>query len=125
MPVFAGYTAAAEASDASIAEEGRARRLSPWARLVAASVFVLVAAAGSLAGLWAATSGSESTSFLAAAEVLRVEIDVGRGSVELLGGGLDEVRVRRTDHSRTTTRPTSCERSRTAFCESLRPAPIS
>jgi hypothetical protein len=98
MPVSAGYTAAGEGLDASIVEEGRARRLSPWARLVAASVFVLVSAAGSLGGLWAVTSGSESTSFIAAAEVLRVEIDVGRGNVELLGGGLDEVRVRRTDH---------------------------
>jgi hypothetical protein len=98
MRVSAGYTATGEGLDASIAEEGRARRLSPWARLVAASVFVLVAAAVSLAGLWAATTGSESTSFLAAAEVLRVEIEVGRGNVELFGGGLDEVRVRRTDH---------------------------
>lgn len=96
--MFAGYTAVGERRDASIAEEGRARRLSPWVRLVAASVFVLVAAAGSLTGLWAATSGSESTSFIAAAEVLRVELDVGRGSVELFGGGLDEVRVRRTDN---------------------------
>ena len=98
MPVSAGHTATGEGLGASIAEEGRARRLSPWARLVAASVFVLIAAAGSLAGLWAATAGSKSTSFLAAAEVLRVEIEVGRGNVELFGGGLDEVRVRRTDH---------------------------
>jgi len=98
MPVSAGHTATGEGLGASIAEEGHARRLSPWARLVAASVFVLVAAAGSLAGLWGATAGAESTSFIAAAEVLRVEIDVGRGHVELLGGGLDEVRVRRTDH---------------------------
>jgi hypothetical protein len=51
-----------------------------------------------MSGLWAATAGSRSTSFIAAAEVLRVEIIVGRGNVELVGGGLDEVRVRRTDH---------------------------
>jgi Putative adhesin len=95
--VFAGYTAAGENLDSSRAER-RARHLSPWGRLVAASLFLLVAAGASLAGLWAATNGSKSTSFIAAAEVLRVEIDLGRGNVELFGGGLDEVRVRRTDH---------------------------
>lgn len=94
----AGYAATGEGLETSRAEEGGARRLSPWARLVAASLFALIAAAASLAGLWAATSGSRSTSFLAAAEVLRVELDVGRGDVELVGGGLDEVAVRRTDH---------------------------
>jgi len=65
---------------------------------VAVSIFVLVAAAVSMTGLWAATSGTRSTSFLAAAEVLRVEIDLERGNLELVGGGLDEVSVRRTDH---------------------------
>jgi putative adhesin len=84
--------------ETSRAEERRRRRLSPWARLVAASIFVLMAAAGSMAGLWAATAGTRSESFLAAAEVLRVELDIGRGNVELVGGGLDEVAVRRTDH---------------------------
>jgi hypothetical protein len=96
--VSAGYAAAEEGLETSRAEQGRARRLSPWARLVAASVFVLVAAAAAMAGLWAATAGTTTTSFLAAAEVLGVEIDVGRGNVELVGGGLDEVHVRRTDH---------------------------
>jgi putative adhesin len=96
--VSAGYAAAEEGLEASRAEEGRARRLSPWGRLVAASVLVLLAAAASMGGLWAATAGTKSTSFLAAAEVVRVEIDVGRGNVELVGGGLDEVSVRRTDH---------------------------
>jgi hypothetical protein len=96
--VSAGYAAAEEGLETSPSEEGPGRRLSPWGRLVAACVFVLVAAAASMAGLWAATAGTASSSFLAAAEVLGVEIDVGRGNVELAGGGLDEVSVRRTDH---------------------------
>lgn len=94
----AGHAATGEGLETSRAEEGRARRLSPWARLVAACVFVLVAAAAAMAGLWAASSGSRSTSFIAAAEVLRVELDIGRGNVHVLGGGLDEVNVTRTDH---------------------------
>jgi len=65
---------------------------------VAASTFVLVAAAASMTGLWAATSGTRSTSFIAAGSVLRVEIDLERGNLALVGGGLDEVNVRRTDH---------------------------
>jgi hypothetical protein len=95
--VFAGYAAAGDGLEASRAEENRARRFSAWGRLVAACVFVLVAAAASMAGLWAATSGSTKTSFIAAAEVLRVELDIGKGDVDLLGGGLDEVSVERTD----------------------------
>lgn len=94
----AGYAAAEEGLENSRVEEGRARGLSPWGRLVAASAFVLLAAAASMGGLWAATAGTKSTSFLAAAEVLGVEIEIGRGNVELVGGGLDEVSVRRTDH---------------------------
>jgi hypothetical protein len=96
--LLAGYAAPADRSETSRAEEGRARRLSPWGRLVAASILVLIAAGASMAGLWAATAGTHSESFLAAAEVLRVELDVGRGNVEIVGGGLDEVQVRRTDH---------------------------
>jgi hypothetical protein len=96
--VSAGYTAIGEGLETSRVEEGRARRLSPWGRLVAASVLVLVAAGVSMAGLWAASSGSRTTSVIAAAEVLRVELDVGRGNVVLIGGGLDEVAVERTDH---------------------------
>jgi len=96
--VSAGYAAAGESVETSHSEEGRARHLSSWGRLVAACTFVLVAAAVSMGGLWAATSGSRSDSFLAAAEVLQVEIDVGRGNVDIRGGGLDEVNVQRTDH---------------------------
>jgi Putative adhesin len=51
-----------------------------------------------MATLWFATSGSRASEYLAAAEVQRVEIDVGDGDVEIVGGGLDEVAVRRTDH---------------------------
>jgi hypothetical protein len=96
--VSAGYAATGDGLETSTAEERRGRRLSPWGRLVAASIFVLVAAAVSMTGLWAASSGNRSTSFLAAAEVLRVEVDVDKGNVEVVGGGLDEVGVRRTDH---------------------------
>ena len=94
----AGYAASREALRTSNAEERHARRLSSWGRLVAASTFVLVAAAASMTGLWAATSGTRSTSFIAAGSVLRVEIDLERGNLALVGGGLDEVNVRRTDH---------------------------
>ena len=78
--------------------EARARRFSRWSIAVSASLVVLVAAAAVMAALWFATSGTRTSEYLAAAEVERIEIDVGDGNVTIVGGGLDEVAVRRTDH---------------------------
>lgn len=74
-------------------------RLSPWGVLVAASAAVLVAVAVVMAGLSAATSNRTSASYVVSGALLGVEIDVGRGDVEILGGGRDEVEVRRTERS--------------------------
>jgi hypothetical protein len=60
---------------------------------------VLVAAAVVMAVLWAATSGRASTSYVVAGAMLGVEIDVGRGNIEILGGGGNEVEVRRIERS--------------------------
>jgi Toastrack DUF4097 len=59
---------------------------------------VLTGAAAAMAVLWFTTSGTRMSDYLAAAEVKRIEIDVGDGDVTIVGGGLDEVAVRRTDH---------------------------
>jgi Putative adhesin len=75
----------------------RARRVTRWGLAVIASVAVLAAAAVVMAVLWLATSGTQSSEYLAAAEVERIEIDVGDGDVTVAGGGLDEVAVRRTE----------------------------
>jgi hypothetical protein len=90
--------AAPQAEGADLAR-GLLWRLSPWGMLVGASVATLAAAAVFMAGLWAATSDRSSTSYVIAGAVLGVEIDVGRGNVEILGGGSDEIEVRRVDRS--------------------------
>jgi hypothetical protein len=72
--------------------------LSPWAVVVAASLAVLAAGAVVMAVLWLTSSGTHRSEYIAAAEVKRIEVDVGDGDVTIVGGGLDEVAVRRTDH---------------------------
>jgi hypothetical protein len=95
--VAADYAAShAEGADT---RDGLRGRLSSWGLLVAASVTVLVAAAAAMAALWASTSDRTSTSYSVPSALLGIEIDVGRGDVEILGGGLDEVQVRRTETS--------------------------
>jgi hypothetical protein len=74
----------------------RARR-SHWALLVAGCAGVLVAAALAMAALWLVTSGTRTSSYGFAGPLLGVEIEIGRGDVEILGGGRSDVHVRRTE----------------------------
>jgi hypothetical protein len=80
-------------------QRGLRGRLSGWTLLVGASAAALVAAAVAMAALWAATSNRSSTSYSVTSALLGVEIDVGKGNVEIIGGGRDEVQVRRIDRS--------------------------
>jgi hypothetical protein len=94
----AGYIASRDAANSAGREAAARRRLTGWGLAVTISAAMLVAAAAAMAALWFATSGTRSSEYLAAAEVQRIEVDVGDGNVTILGGGLDEVAVRRTDH---------------------------
>jgi hypothetical protein len=80
-------------------QRGLRGRLSGWTLLVGASAAVLVAAAVAMAALWAATSNRSSTSYSVTSALLGFELDVGKGNVEILAGGRDEVQVRRIDRS--------------------------
>ena len=90
---------AASHAEGADTRQGLRAHLSPWGLLVGACVTVLVATAAVMAVLWASTSDRTSTSYSVPGALLGVEIDVGRGDVEILGGGLDEVQVRRTESS--------------------------
>jgi hypothetical protein len=94
----AGYVAPGEAAGAAAQIDAVGRRLTRWGIAVAISTAVLVVAAVAMAALWFGTSGTRSSEYIAAAEVQRIEVDVGDGDVTVVGGGLDEVAVRRTDH---------------------------
>jgi DUF4097 and DUF4098 domain-containing protein YvlB len=69
--------------------------------LVIGSVVLLLAAAVSLAAVWAATRTTTSTDYTAIvpAPLLRVEIQVAEGDIEILGGPTPDVLVNRTDSS--------------------------
>src|ERR671914_3002063 len=71
--------------------------MSTWRLVVVASGVALAAAAALMAGLWLAMSGTRSTAYNFAGPLLSIEIDVGRGDVEILGGGRSSVHVRRTE----------------------------
>jgi hypothetical protein len=93
-----GFVAAPEGAEADAAQPRARSRAPSWRVVVAASAAILVAAGAALGGWWAASSGTRTTSVIAFGEVQRVELDVGNGNVEIVGGGLDEVAVQRTDH---------------------------
>jgi hypothetical protein len=67
--------------------------------LVAASAAVLVAVAVAMTVLWLVTSDRSSASYAVSGALLGIELDVGRGDVEIIGGGRGEVQVRRTERS--------------------------
>jgi hypothetical protein len=96
--VSVGYVGPREGVSAADVEARSRRGPSPWAVSVAASLALLVAGAAVLAVLWLTSSGTRTSDYIAAAEVERIEVDVGDGDVTIVGGGLDEVAVRRTDH---------------------------
>jgi Toastrack DUF4097 len=76
-------------------------RPSPWTVLVAASTVVLVGAALLLAALWSTSDKTSSTSYTAQlpSALLRIEMQVAEGSVEIVGGATPEVLVDRVDSS--------------------------
>jgi hypothetical protein len=86
-------------SASTLRAPGLSARLSPWAWLVAASAAVLATAAIAMTTLWLATARERSSTYAVSAALLRIEIEVERGDVEILGGGREDVQVRRTDHS--------------------------
>src|SRR5918996_6087016 len=92
-----GY-AAAPAETERLGAWARLRsRMSTWRLVVALCAVALAAAAALMAGLWLAMSGTRSTSYAFAGPLLAIEIDVGRGDVEILGGGRSNVHVKRTE----------------------------
>ena len=96
MVVAADYAVPqAEGAD----QHGLRGRLSAWTLLVGASATVLVAAAVAMAALWAATSDRTATSYSVSGALLGIELDVANGNVEILGGGRDDVQVRRVERS--------------------------
>jgi Putative adhesin len=76
-------------------------RPGPWTVLVFGSTVVLLAAALLLAVLWSTSNNTSSTSFTAQlpSTLLRVEIQVAEGNVEIVGGASREVLVDRVDSS--------------------------
>jgi Putative adhesin len=96
--VAADYAAAPHTEDARV-HRGLRRRLSRWGLLVAACATMLLAALAVLAVLWAVSSDRSSTTYSVGATILEVEMEVTRGSVEIIGGGREEVQVLRTDRS--------------------------
>ncbi len=75
----------------------RRRRPSGWALLVVVSVVVLLAASAGMAALWAATTESRRTSYRLPGALIRVEIDVDTGNVDVLGGGKETVQILRAE----------------------------
>jgi hypothetical protein len=75
------------------------RRLSTWRIAVGASTLLVAAALATLAVLWATSLGTRSTSYTARAPgaLVRLEVVVEHGDVEIVGGGPVEVIVERTE----------------------------
>lgn len=75
------------------------RPVSPWAAAVAASGLLVAAALATFAALWATSVGTSSTSYTAKGPgtLLRLEVVVEHGDVEIVGGGPVDVVVERTE----------------------------
>ena len=78
---------------------GLRRRPSLWAWLVAGSTLVLAAPVAAMAVMWITTFEQRTTTYAVREAVSRVELDVGDGDVEILGGGPLRVAVRRQERS--------------------------
>jgi DUF4097 and DUF4098 domain-containing protein YvlB len=76
-------------------------RPAPWTGLVIGSVVLLLAATVLLAAAWSTTRTTNSTAFTAIVpgNLLRVEIQVAEGDIEILGGATPDLLVNRTDSS--------------------------
>jgi hypothetical protein len=73
------------------------RRPSLWAWLVAASTVVLAVPVAVMAVLWITTFQQRTATYAVSEAVSRIELDVGNGDVEILGGGPLRVAVRRQE----------------------------
>jgi len=76
-------------------------RPGAWTVIVVASTLVLLVAALLFAVLWSTSNKTSSTSYTAQlpSTLLRIEMQLGDGSVEIVGGGSPEVLVERLDSS--------------------------
>ena len=76
-------------------------RPGPWTVIVATCAVVLAAAALLFAVLWSTSNKTSSTSYTAQlpSTLLRIELQVGEGNVEIVGGASPEVLVERVDSS--------------------------
>ncbi|MGZ4383160.1 MAG: DUF4097 family beta strand repeat-containing protein [Gaiellaceae bacterium] len=78
----------------------RSRRLSPWGLTVACSFGVLALAAAAMGAMRLTMTSSSSSTVSIGAELTRVELNVERGNVTVLGGGNPSpVVLRHHDHS--------------------------
>ena len=98
MAVSTGYAAAPAETERQRVFARVRGRMSPWRLVVASCAITLAAGAIGMTALWVATSGTRSASYPIAGPLLGIEIDVGHGDVEILGGGRSTVHVRRTEH---------------------------
>jgi DUF4097 and DUF4098 domain-containing protein YvlB len=93
----------AQPDEAGAARRGRSLRTrpAPWTLLVAGSLVVLIGAAAAFAATWLATTSKSSTEYtaLVPGTLVRVELSVAAGDVEVLGGATADVLVDRTDTS--------------------------
>lgn len=93
----------AQPGEAGAAQRRRSLRTrpAPWTVLVVGSVMLLLGAATVLVATWLATTSTNSTEYtaLVPGTLLRVELSVADGDVEVLGGGTPDVIVSRTDSS--------------------------
>ena len=95
--------AVAESGEAGAVRRRRLLRTPPaaWTLLVAGSVLVLLGTVVAFAATWVATTSERSTEYtaLVPGTLLRVELSVASGDVEVLGGATPDVLVTRTDTS--------------------------
>ena len=93
----------AESGEAAAARRRRSLRTrpTPWTLLVAGCVVLLLGAAAALTATWLATTSTSSTEYtaLVPGTLLRVELSIAGGDVEVLGGATPDVIVNRTDSS--------------------------
>jgi hypothetical protein len=75
---------------------GRARRASPWWRLVLISSALLLTALAVMTVWWATSRETEVAQYRVLGTVSGVQLDVGTADVEIVGGASTGVEVRRT-----------------------------
>jgi len=76
---------------------GAGRTPSPWAVLVAVSALLLLGVATLVGVWWALSSQTRIASYRVVGELTRLELDLAAADVDIDGGGVGAVEVRRTD----------------------------